>query len=224
VLGPTETHGLKAAAALNSAMLNDLMLREAFLTLVDWMRRAAGAKAGRSPTLIRLAVPNSLRSGRDARLPACNVLGFAFIDAYLSQAHDERALLAAIARDTAGIRRWNGGQMFLDGLALIQRYPRIYRHMLSSDSCFATAVFSYIGDVSATFADIPGDFELLRFFGRPPTRRNTRLAFFVSIVSGRLNLSLGADPSHFSSAERDGLLESFVAGLQRRLGGVAFSS
>lgn len=214
-LGEAELLAVKKRATACQATLHDLLLRDAFLVIADWSSAAIDGKALSGGSHLRISVPNNLRGRGDRNLPACNVLGFAFVDALMNSAADPDALLRKIAREMVSVRHWNGGQMFLDGLTLAQRFPALYRRILASDACFATAVFSFMGNVSRELDDLLPGFELLRFFGRPPTRRNTRVAFFISIVRGALNVSVGADPQRVSSADRDRLLGAFIERLQR---------
>jgi hypothetical protein len=209
VLGPDDTAALKNMAAHQGVMLNDLILCEYYLLLsriADDPRRPGTRLAN-----FRISVPNSLRKRSDTSLSACNVLGFAFLDNMVGPSTSAEALLPVIAAQTRDIRKWNGGQMFLDGLALLERWPVLYQTVLRMRTCFASAVYSSVGQITGI------DPDLLSVQGKPPLRRMTRVALFTSLVGDRLVITLSTDPVFFSRHQRDAMLEELCLSLRNRV-------
>lgn len=209
MLSASETEHLKSQAIKQGVMLNDLILCELHLLL---SRQAAASREifhGRNHS-IRISLPNSLRKSQDRVLPACNVLGFAFVDMQPDANMRFDDLLQFISRRTREIRRWNGGQMFLDGLALLQGWPSLFKRVLRGNRCFASAVYSSVGQVEQI------DSDLLSVRGKPPLRRKTHIAVFSALVRNQLILTLSTAPTIFTTNQRQNLLHDFSNALKLR--------
>ena len=201
-LSEGETERLKYEAMRRGVMLNDLIL----CVLYFLLRRRTGVCNSnfysRSDN-IRVGIPNSLRKSQDRSLSACNVLGFAFLDRQINADTQFNDLLQSIGRQTREIRRWNGGQMFLDGLSLLQAWPYLFKKILRLDTCLASAIYSSVGQVDQI------DRDLVSIRGKPPLRRNTHIAVFSALIGSRLIITLSATPTIFSINQREALLQEF---------------
>ncbi len=183
VLTSDQTNKLKLEASTAGITVNDFITSRLFLALGDFLQ-ARETDCRPNSHLLRVSIPNSLRTRLDRRMPACNILGIAFIDQRVQVGLDPADLAHTISIETKDIRRWGGGQAFLDGLSMVQKCGPLYRMILRSDLCFASAIVSSLGDVSWI------DPDLLFFSGKPPLRRNTNVAVFTSVVDGRLAVTV----------------------------------
>lgn len=183
LLSCNQTSRIKEKASTAGITINTFITSVVFVALRDFLdvKQSDGKSV---PLLLRLSIPNSLRTRHDKQMPACNILGIAFIDQLIKVDPDPTDLAHSISLETSEIRRWGGGQAFLDGLAMVQSCGPLYRRILRSDLCFASAIFSSLGDVSWI------DPDLLLFCGKPPLRRNTNVAVFASIVGGQLAITV----------------------------------
>ena len=130
---------LRRLAMRQSVTLNDLLLRDLFLTLFDWRTNRASR--------FRINLPVSLRQRADRWMPAANVLGFWFLTRDLRSDADREAQLRSISNETASVRKWRLPLYFIGGLGFSQRFPAIMRWVMQRKRSFATIVFSNTGTV-----------------------------------------------------------------------------
>jgi hypothetical protein len=192
--------------------LNDLLLRDLFVTLAEWNRSTP--EAGRP---IRILVPTNLRAEEDCRMPAANVLSFAFLVRRATEIADQHRLLTGIRDETKLIKRWRLGLYFVGGLAIASRWPSLLRWFLNRRWPFATAVFSNLGNI---FSQTPlprdqgklvsGGLMMDQVGGVPPLRRDTRLGIVVATYAGQLCVFLRCDPRWFSGDMQRQLLAAYA--------------
>jgi hypothetical protein len=214
------TAGLRAAATRARATVNDVLLRDLYVTLRRW-NTEHGAPPGRRP--LRILMPQNLRSSSaDYATPAANIMSFAFVSraAHLCDAPDE--LLESIREETEAVRRGKLSLYFLGGLATLQARG-LQTRVLDSQMVFATAVLTNLGDPThrfgTRFAQTPqglqvGNLRLTRLAALPPLRPNTRAAFSVCNRRATLDISLKWDPLYFSPLDANDLLGQYVAQLR----------
>ena len=135
-----ETAELSRVASGLSVMLNDLLLRDYFLTLAHWNR---GTDKARRP--LRILVPTNMRRREDYRMPAANVFSFAFLTRRLRDCENREVLLASIRDEMATIKRQKRGLYFESSLRLFCIWPALSRFSLKCSWTFATAIFSNLG-------------------------------------------------------------------------------
>jgi hypothetical protein len=194
-----ELHVLRKSFPKEQSTLNDILISKIFFSLSDPSIRNRLSRIEDS-YLFRMSIPNSLRLRGDKRISACNILGLSFIDRRINCNRVFDDLFFDVSIQMSEIRRWNGGQAFLDGLAFFQKLTPLYQKFLKSDLCFATAVYSSAGDVSSI------DPDLLCLSGKPPLRRNTNIAVFTALVKGGLAVTVSMSRSGLSPADRDAIL------------------
>ena len=94
---------------------------------------------------------------------------------------------------------------------------------MGANRCFATAVFSNLGDIARHFnAEFPlddgrivaGTLVLDEILGFPPIRPHTRAAFMVGRYAGRCRVCVRCDPTAFAAADVQELLASYVGRLR----------
>jgi hypothetical protein len=219
-----ETAALRDAARSKNATLNDLMLHD-LLSVMKQFDRRPGVPL-RNKDWLQINIPTSLRDARDQSMPAANVLGYAFLTRRVSDCRTGDALLRGIAEETAAIRKWNLGMFFIDGLATAQRYPLLLRFFTGSQRCFATTVFSNLGDVTRRFhARLPrvagrivaGKLTLERITGVPPLRPRTHLTMTAMFCSGEMTLTVRSNPEAFDAPATAEFLDRLIETLRARI-------
>ena len=164
-------------------------------------------------------MPINLRERGDDRMPAANRMSYAFLTRRASDGTDPQALLRSIQRETARIKRWNQGQVFLDSMAFTQRFIGRLPFRLLRNACHSTVVLSNMGNLSRWLrADFPseagrlkvGDLVLEDLVGVPPLRAKTRAAFLISRYGRRMGLAVHCDPYLFRTEDGAALTGLFV--------------
>jgi hypothetical protein len=195
-LNAVQTKALKDEASRSRQSVNDVILSKLLFVLNHFV--SANGHGKLQSRSIRVSVPNSLRLRKDRNMPACNVLGLGFIDHHIVLDVNQKHFAQASWQQMRELRRWNGGQAFIDGLYHAQKFVPLYRRLLRSDMCFASAIYSSVGDVSNI------DRDLISLEGKSPLRRNTNVGVFAATVNGRLIVTVTMSRS--SLVEEDRLL------------------
>jgi hypothetical protein len=197
---PEESSAVLRAANAQSVTLNDLMLRDAYLTIVAW--RALHAPRAR----LRLTVPISMRDKTHEKLPACNVMSYVSLTRRVADTPAPEALLQGIHEEMKLIRYWRIGGWFLGMIGLAHRL-RILKPALRLPVCYSTLVFSNLGRVTTIVGDrlprpndkyVAGNLVLEEITGAPPTRLRTPLSAAVFYYNQQLTISLRVDENVIS--------------------------
>jgi hypothetical protein len=175
--------------------INELSLALLFETCSLWNQQ----RGDRNPnSRLRLLMPYDLRSRIDLRMPAANRLSFSFIGRTQADCRDLTGLVRSIGDEIQAMR---GSQLPLDFLAALEgasKYPGLMRWALKRSRNMATAVLTYVGDVSRGMQKyfpeeegirIVGDARLDKILAAPPTRDNTHISIGLCINWGRLCVS-----------------------------------
>lgn len=219
-----EHRQLRDAADRLGVFLNDLLLRDLFLTLAQWNERQRGAGRRRP---ICIMMPTDLRSADDYLMPSANMTGYTFLSRGRRELKSPDALLESIREQTAVIKHERTGAAWADMAYGASTVRGLLPFLLARNLCFATAVLSNIADPSrrftATFARdsrrvICGDTILEEITGVPPLRRNTRAVFSTSQYGNRLAISLRCDPHYFRREDTEELLQMYCKQLAESAG------
>jgi len=214
---------LRAVAKSLGVSLNDLLLRDLFLTLREWNRHH-GKSSDRD--WLRINMPTNLRGPDDRNCPVTNILGYAFITRRASECDAPGKLLSDIQRDTTAIKQSDLGGYFPAPLATVSRIKGAMSLFAASSRCFATAVLSNIGDPSRRFAAqlprqhgkiVAGQMVLDRILGAPPLRPKTHAAFLIVTYAQKLTICVRSDPHFFSDQSSRELLDAYFAQLESNL-------
>ena len=164
-----ETERFRAAAKARGVTMNDLILRDLFVSLrthnlaVGANDLAPGGEAG----FLRVSVPVNLR-GRDdlpgsVRRPAAgargggarggglsvaNKIGMALLTRSPKLAEDPEALLDSVHGEMAWVRKTERGRRFVETIRLAQRVVGRTPGRIVGENCYATAVLSNLGDLA----------------------------------------------------------------------------
>lgn len=183
------TDGLREAAIARGGSLNDLVVAAVMRAAVAWNR-----KAGRRAGNVRITMPVSLRPPGH-RQPACNDLGYAFLDRRAEECVAAERLTESVAASTRWVLENQAARFFLDAIAALGRWPGLLWLATRLPVCFSTAVVSNVGDparrmrcgVEAVDGRLkPDDVVIERCFGVPPSRPRTRVSIGATTYAGRL--------------------------------------
>jgi hypothetical protein len=212
---------LRIVATANNATLNDLLLRDAFLTIGDWQSRY---HADNAADWFRITMPTNLRPLRRQPMPATNMLSYTFLTRRAEDCRDAHTLFDGIKRETQLIRRWKLGFYFLAGVNMMQRIPGALQLWTSSKRCLSTMLLTNLGDASRSFTArftrqsgriLAGNLRLENMIGVPPLRPGTFASFCIVGYDGGFNLAAYCDPQHFSAEAVRELLDLYLARLDK---------
>ena len=221
--GEEQTRQLRTWARRHQATLNDLLLCEVFRTLHGWNRQFH--PRGRDRWL-RINMPMSLRERRHDRMPIANVMSHAFLTRRSRECQEAETLLEGIRDETAVVRRWRLGLLFLGGMSYLQwiRGAMPLAMALMGHRCYATTALTFMGDPGRRLTvRLPreegkiraGDVVVERLIGVPPMRPKTRAVFGAAVYAGRLVVAARGDRHCFSSEATAQLLDACVARLSQ---------
>ncbi len=213
LLSAEQTRQLKKGAAARSVSTNDLLLRDALVTIRQWNASAGGRRTGPC----RINMPVYVRGRSVPPMPASNGIGFSFVTVDPDQKSDE-AILDLVREQTQQIKQWKLALYFLGGLAAASNYPRLIRWVLKRDRPLATMVLSNLAQVLTT-SPLPrredgrlicGNVVLEHIAGVPPVRPLTRASMVVMEYGGQLAIALRCDTHAFRPQDTRALLDAFV--------------
>ena len=216
VFEESETKALIQAASRLQATVNDLLLRDIFLTLRQW--NAEQSPESRDGWL-RIASPFKLKTRDDARMSAANGVGYNFITRRESECVEGADFLQGIVRENDPATRYRRGTSFLRGFRLMEHIPGAIPLFMGTKRCFATTVLSNLGNLGRYFGTIfpcesgkivAGNLVLEDVYGTPPVRPNTHAAFAVGTYGGRLWISVRRDPKALTADGVRHLLGMYV--------------
>jgi len=208
---------LRKLARKHSATVNDLLLRELFLTMKEWNRQVTTKKTGR---WYSVAIPTNLRSLEQDRLPAANVLSYWFSIRGESEIDDPEQLLRTIRDENEFVKRGRYTTVFLDVMRMVQRLPGALRLACLKQKCMSSVVLSYVGNPTRVLTErVPtnelgepafGNLALVDVNAAPPVRPKTRASFTVWHFKDIMRVGLRCDPYHYSAEDAQTLLDMYV--------------
>lgn len=219
--GDADTKQIRATAKDLGVSLNDLLLRDLFLTLDQWNRRHSTDHRSRT---IRVCVPINLRESADRRMSAANMVSLSFLDRDANQLADPMSLLDSLHAQTKQTKRSRKSLVFLPVLKLLGMFPgRLFAHM-QREHCQASAVFSNLGVLWAGSPllgldqkIVTGGLTLESIEAIVPLRRLTHAGVFALTYGGKLCLTVSHDSRWLDDADARELLESVVRRLKPSL-------
>ncbi len=212
------TAGLRRAAVQAGGTTNDVLMRDLFLTLRRWNTERDGTTRRRR---LRILMPQNLRGLDDGRMPAANVMSFAFVTRQAKLCDSPQKLLHSIRVETEGVKRGLLSLYFIGGLFSLQSLG-ILPWLLKRRLCFATAVLSNLGYPTRRFLTqfprseqglLAGNLILTGITASPPLRPHTHAAFAVMSSDRAITISLRCDPRTCSSDDARRLLDAYLAQL-----------
>jgi len=194
-----ETEKLRRATKQIGCTVNDLLLRDLFLALHEWMsQQDPHNKAG----WLRIMIPVNLRS----------------------PVSSPGRLMSILRMEMKVCKRWRLGLSMVHVLGLARRFRGGLQRLLPADRCVATSVLSNLGDLADETVlprrdgrIVAANMTLERVELLPPLRPMTQASFGAVSYAGRLTVSLVYDPHHFSRQDGRQLLGGFVRRIQSSL-------
>ncbi len=217
-----ETKALRRVAAELRATTNDLLARDLFLALHDWMSRHV---PGYDDGWLRLSVPVNLRTVSERRLPAANAVSMVFLDRRSQDFADTGQLLAGISDEMLLIKRRRLGLTFVFSLQACRFLPGGMPAQVKGDQCTATCVFTNLGSPLAKLPlprregrFVVGNVVLEGMECLAPIRPHTSAAFAVFIYAGKLTVTLHYDARAMTGRQAEDLLETYVRKVRASIG------
>ena len=218
-----QTQRLRDVAARHGTTLNDLLMRDMFLTINQWNSLAhgqqSGRQRGRQSGWLRVSMPTNLRRPDDEQMPASNFVSHTFLTRRPRAMRNPQKLLAGIQRETAAIKRTRRGLCFIRVIEAAQALCGDMPRLLVGSRCRATTVLSNLGHIerslAATFPQnagriVAGNLTLKSITAAPPIRPNTSAAFLAYCYAGRLNIGALFDQKIFTRAQAQTLLNKYT--------------
>ncbi len=213
----TQFTNLLTKARTSDATLNDLLLRDVFLTVGAWNREHCPEP---NRDLIRIMVPFNLRGPEHRNLPAVNIVGMANLDRRFHWPWYKNAqrLLRGIQLETWFLKSFRIVTCFPCILWVLGSLPGGLHRYLRPDRCLATCVVSNLGRI---FLDTPltqhdgkvvaGGLSVEAIDTAPPVRDGSGVAMTFCTYAGQLSVSMNYDPHRFRRATAERLLQHIVA-------------
>ncbi|MBX7073939.1 MAG: hypothetical protein K1X71_12395 [Pirellulales bacterium] len=212
---PSETASLLDRVRRQGVTLNDLLLRDLYLSLHHWMliRRDYGARA------LRIAMPISHRLPDDGQ-GAVNRVSMVFLDRTARQFGEPAELLASIASETRQIKQHRMGIAMLRSLKCLAVSATAMQSVLRNPRSQVTCILSNLGVVLASPANLGGaepgiEFDSIEFM--PPIRPQSPISFGAHTYRGSLTLTLRYDTAQLSATDAAELLNRYVDELSKSL-------
>jgi len=212
------TAGLKRTARAWSGTLNDLLLRDLFLTLDKFN------KSGINKRTIRLCMPVNLRTPNDDNMPIANIMGMCALDRSgpaLDRPHD---LMAGITAETRRIKskRLALGITFIP--ALLSFVPGLLTVAMRRPGywkCATTAILSNLGPSFRGHLLPQNESGQVAFNGLvlrrlellPPVKVDANLAIGVVTYDDKMTLTLNYDKLALSDHDAKTILADYLAQL-----------
>lgn len=212
---------LRSYARSRNCSLNDVLIRDMFLEINDWNR---GLRATHPTDVARILMPTNLRKAAHARMPACNLIGYAFLTRTAASCDCPAQLLSGICEETKLIRTWSLGAMFIDGLKLVRRIPLALGLLTSNRFCHATSVLSNLGPCQSVASQRRfrrektirvGGLELRDVYAAPPVRPHTWSSLGIIGYQGNLCLAMTIDRNQVSEEQGNEFLNRYCARLKQ---------
>ncbi|MDR1493296.1 MAG: condensation domain-containing protein [Planctomycetaceae bacterium] len=217
-LSSKETRQYFSNAKTNGVTVNDLMLRDLFLTIGDWRKRWLTQDATNlfDAGLIRISAPMNVRTEGRQNMPAANTVTMIFLDRKQRDFSDPQRLLQSVHREMNWVKRTRQKHVLLLGLRLRQFLPGGLAQALKSPKCGATCVLSNLGRVFDQLS-IPrrGDGKLMlgsavleEIDATPPIRPGTLISISTLTYAGRIRIILRYDSQNMTPQQAKDFLQT----------------
>ncbi|MBL4885408.1 MAG: hypothetical protein JKY95_12845 [Planctomycetaceae bacterium] len=208
---------LKSYAKINTASINDVLLRDLFIVVKQWN----SSRLKRQKTKpIRIAMPIDMRLDCDKQMPAANVVSLYTIDRTTNSINDPEALLKGIRSETTYIKKNRLGFALIRMIRILSKLPAGLCILMCPSRlypCHTTTILSNLGIVLKDSL-LPrgedskiqiGQLTLNSWGLIPPYRPKSPLAIGVSTVGNCLQVNLHYNPNQFSEDEAEEFRELF---------------
>ncbi len=216
-VGLDESTQLRAFARTTKVRLNDLLIRDLFLTLYAWRKRNTDFE---DATWIRMLVPMNLRTSFHRDLSAANVVSSIFLDRNGQHLECDSDLLKGIHDEMNLIKDNNLGQIFLHSLRLCRWFPGL-KKTARRDECTNTCILTNIGKPfnrsrlpKKKGKLSPGNLILENIECAAPIRPYNCISFTVMEYAKQLYLTLHFDSRFLSPEAANDIMNQFIERLR----------
>lgn len=193
------TTRLRTLATSRKATFNDLIVAAVMRASISWNDRAGRRHGG-----VRVTMPVSTRLPRQ-RQPACNSIGYAFLDRSRKACHDRESLVRSLSSATRWILATRAVAVFLEAVGFLSKRPLLLKVVTRLPLCVSTVTVSNLGDVGRRMRgakieglEAHGGLVIRGFRGFPPLRPRTRAAVAALSCGGSMTIcclsAAGTDP------------------------------
>jgi len=216
-----ETRAMRTVAAQSGATLNDLLVRDLFLTVGQWIDERKPSRRGAH---VRVMVPVNLRTDSEKDLSAANVVAMINLDRRPRRWHNQRRMLRVLHWEMGAVKWARLGLTFIRAIQATHYLLGKLQILLAEDKCQATCVLSNLGNpwrksplAGPDGRVVAGDVTVRQVEMLPPIRPLTRVSIGAISYAGRLTIALHCDRRVLTDDECNALLSRYVASLQRSL-------
>jgi hypothetical protein len=205
-------------AASQDVTANDLLIRDLFCTMRSWHE---SAQRGSSRRWLRMTIPTSLRSRRDQKMPATNILGYALLTRREGECDCSEPFLQGLASDMRAVCKWGMGAMFLQAVRVVDLIPGGLFLTTRLSRSFSTIVLSNMGDPTRRFRAVfprderqrlvAGNLVLESITMAPPVRPGTRIAIVITNYGEAVTFGAQYDHSRMATDEARRFLDLYVS-------------
>ncbi|MDR2116880.1 MAG: condensation domain-containing protein [Planctomycetaceae bacterium] len=214
-----ETQNYFDRAKKHGVTVNDLLLRDLFLTMGVWRKKWFVPQG--NPWL-RISMPMNLRTESLKNMPAANTVTMLFLDRKEQDFSDPDLLLQKIHQETEWIKRTEQKHVLLLSLKIRNRLPGGINYELRSPKCRATAVLSNLGKIFETLPLMRrhdgrlfvGNAVLEAIDAAPPIRSGTLVSLSALTYAHQLRLILRYDAKNMTAEQANNLLQIFFSFLK----------
>lgn len=212
---------LRRKAEEAGVSLNDLLLRDLFLTLRTWNQQH---QFGSDKSRLQIMMPTGLRGVGDKEMPAANMLSYAFLIRPAEACDHPEELLQSLGTETKAIIRYKYPLLFIGAITFLLKSPFLFRRLLRTKRCFGTVVLTNLGDPTRRFVRRftrkkglihVGGAVLEEITGIPPLRPLTGAVFSAITYSNKLQIGLRCDPVRFTPEATRRLLALLIEQLEQ---------
>ena len=208
------TESLRSFAKSSGSTLNDLLVRDLFLTIDAW-NQASGSKRNRN---IRLLIPFSLRTKKHAQMPAANCVSMVYMAANAKLLDDPNAMLASVTRQRKFIRKWQIEHSWNQTAALASS-SRLLSGLVQrrAERPIASSVLTNVGQLFCE-SGLPkmdgkihcGDLVLNSVVIVPPSEASAPVTFGCNLYADSLTVALNYHQRSFPKSDADRFLSAYV--------------
>jgi hypothetical protein len=202
-------------ARLNQLGINELALALLFETCSLWNQQHGDRSEN---SRLRVLMPYDLRSRVDLRMPATNRLSYSFLGRTQRECGDFSLLLSTISAEIQSLKSTQLPLDFLAGLEAAAKHPKVTRWILKRSRNMATAVLTYVGDVSRGMqkyfpeeagSRLVGDARLEKILGAPPVRENTNWSLSLCLNWGQICIAAAWNRESLSRQQCQQLMQLY---------------
>jgi hypothetical protein len=210
VFDAVETERLLFAARQQGVMGNDLLVRDIFLAIGNWIRRYAPVD---NRDWLRFCVPVDIRMHEEFRDFKGNGASYIFLDRRLCDLNDPDRLLSGIHQEMEVVKGKRLDLTFIKGLRILSMFPGARKWILARKTCQATCVVTNLGRVLNRHRlprregrIVLGEGVLENIEILAPLRPFTSVAFAIHYYARRLAITLHYDSRVLSKGQAEDLL------------------